>query len=162
VDGSEEMIKICRNNYAQISFIHDYLPFKNQGAYTKQDAIVCSSVLEYTSDYETIIKQFSAILNPAGILMVSMPNDDCWYRKIEKYIFRFTGKPTYYPHLKQVIKATDFSRKLAEYGFDLQVLQYYPNTHLFTKTLNYTGLHPKYTHTMFVGVYKLNRNNYQI
>ncbi len=162
VDGSEEMIKICRNNYAQISFIHDYLPFKNQVQYTKQDAIICSSVLEYTSDYETIIKQFSTTLNPAGILMVSMPNDDCWYRKIEKYIFRFTGKPTYYPHLKQVMKANDFSRKLTEYGFDLLELQYYPNTNLLTKTLNHIGLHPKYTHTMFVGVYKLRRNYYQI
>lgn len=163
IDGSEKMIELCQNSYTQenvtLSFLQDNLPFQNHLKYAKKEIIICSSVLEYLPDYKNITTQFSQILNDNGILIVSMPNQDCWYRKIEKYIFKTTGKPDYFPHLKQVVKADIFSKELLELGFELKELQYYPNTHFYTKIFNYIGIHKKYTHTIFVGVYQLNSNH---
>ncbi|MEA5459578.1 glycosyltransferase [Arcicella sp. LKC2W] len=163
IDGSEKMVKICRNNYGQenytLSFLQDNLPFQNHLKYAKKEVIICSSVLEYLCDYKNVIAQFPQILNDNGILIISMPNQDCWYRKIEKYIFKTTGKPDYFPHLKQVVKADIFSKELLELGFELKELQYYPNTHFYTKLFHYIGIHKKYTHTIFVGVYQLNSNH---
>ncbi|PWK28980.1 glycosyltransferase involved in cell wall biosynthesis [Arcicella aurantiaca] len=163
IDGSEKMIELCQNNYAQenvtLSFLQDDLPFQNHLKYAKKEAIICSSVLEYLPDYKKITIQISQILNANGILIVSMPNQDCWYRKIEKYIFQITGKPDYFPHLKQVVKAEAFSKELSDLGFELKELQYYPNTHFYTKLFHYIGIHKKYTHTIFVGVYQLNSNH---
>jgi glycosyltransferase involved in cell wall biosynthesis/ubiquinone/menaquinone biosynthesis C-methylase UbiE len=162
IDGSEQMIELCQNNYGQenstLSFLQDNLPFQNHFKYGKKDAIICSSVLEYLPDYKEVTIQISQILNINGILIVSMPNQDCWYRKIEKYIFQITGKPDYFPHLKQVVKAEVFSKELLDLGFELKELQYYPNTNFYTKLFNYIGIHKKYTHTIFVGVYQLNKN----
>ena len=162
LDGSEKMIELCKNSYVQkdstLSFLRDNLPFQNHLKYGEKEAIVCSSVLEYLPDYKSIIAQFSQILNDNGILIISMPNQDCWYRKIEKYIFQITGKPDYFPYLKQVVKADMFSNELRDFGFELQELQYYPNTHFYTKIFNYLGIHKKYTHTIFVGVYRFNTN----
>jgi len=159
VDGSEKMIELCKK-YSQakkleISFLQAILPFENIDNFAKQDAILCSSVLEYIVDYEIVIQQFKEILNPKGILIISMPNKDSWYRKIEKYIFKLTGKPTYYQYIQHILTENDFSKRLKHYGFELQEFIYYPNTTIFSRLLKMVGVHQKNTNTMFVGVYKL-------
>jgi glycosyltransferase involved in cell wall biosynthesis/2-polyprenyl-3-methyl-5-hydroxy-6-metoxy-1,4-benzoquinol methylase len=159
IDGSEKMIELCKK-YSQaknleISFQRAILPFENIGNFEKQDAILCSSVLEYITDYEIVIQQFKELLNPRGILIISMPNKDSWYRKIEKYIFKFTGKPPYYQYIQHILTEKDFSKRLKYYGFELQKLTYYPNTTIFSRLLKLVGVNEKNTNTMFVGVYKL-------
>ncbi len=159
IDGSEKMIELCEK-YSQlkkleIPFRQAILPFKNTDNFDKQDVILCSSVLEYVADYEVVIKQFKELLNPNGILIISMPNKDSWYRKIEKYIFKFTGKPPYYQYIQHILTEKDFSKRLKSYGFQLQELIYYPNTSIFSRLLKLLGVKEKNTNTMFVGVYKL-------
>lgn len=159
VDGSEKMIELC-NYYQQIndlkiSFIQAILPFENIDSFNKQDIILCSSVLEYIIDYQTVINQFKQILNPKGLLIVSMPNKDSWYRKIEKYIFKLTRKPPYYQFIQHVLTANEFSKQLKYCGFELQELTYYPNTTIFSRLMKMVGVNEKNTNTMFVGVYKL-------
>lgn len=159
VDGSEKMIELCKK-YSQaknleISFLQAILPFENVDKFAKQDVILCSSVLEYIADYEKVIQQFRDLLNPKGILIISMPNKDSWYRKIEKYIFQLTGKPPYYQFIKHILTENDFSIRLKYYGFELQEFIYYPNTTIFSRLLKMVGVHQKNTNTMFVGVYKL-------
>ena len=159
VDGSEKMIELCKK-YSQaknvtISFLQTILPFDNVDNFTKQDVILCSSVLEYIVDYEVVIQQFKQLLNPKGILIISMPNKDSWYRKMEKYIFKLTGKPPYYQYIHHVLTEEEFSKQLNYYGFELQKLTYYPNTTIFSRLLKLAGVNEKNTNTMFVGVYKL-------
>ena len=159
VDGSEKMIELC-NHYQQkndlkISFIQAILPFENIHNFAKQDVILCSSVLEYVADYEIVIQQFRELLNPKGILIISMPNKDSWYRKIEKHIFNLTGKPPYYQYIQHILTENDFSKRLKYYGFELQELTYYPHTTIFSRLSKMVGLNEKNTNTMFVGVYKL-------
>jgi 2-polyprenyl-6-hydroxyphenyl methylase/3-demethylubiquinone-9 3-methyltransferase len=159
IDGSEKMIELCKK-YSQeknvvISFQQAILPFENTDILNKQDVILCSSVLEYVVDYEIVIQQFKALLNSNGILIISMPNKDSWYRKIEKYIFKLTGKPAYYQYIQHIFTENDFSKRLKFYGFELQQLTYYPNTTIFSRLLKLIGLNEKNTNSMFVGVYKL-------
>ena len=159
VDGSEKMIELCkRNSQAKnldISFQQAILPFGNIDSFDKQDVILCSSVLEYIADYERIILQFKELLSPKGILIISMPNKESWYRKIEKYIFKFTGQPSYYQYIQHILTEKSFSKCLEYYGFELQKLTYYPSTTIFSRLLKWGGVNEKYTNTMFVGVYKL-------
>ena len=159
VDGSEKMIELCKKysvaNNVEILFQQAILPFQNTENFHKQDIILCSSVLEYIADYEGVIYQFKQLLNPKGLLIISMPNKDSWYRKMEKYIFKFTGKPPYYQYIQHILTEKDFSKRLNDYGFELQKLVYYPNTTIYTKLLKLIGIHEKNINSMFVGVYKL-------
>jgi glycosyltransferase involved in cell wall biosynthesis/ubiquinone/menaquinone biosynthesis C-methylase UbiE len=158
IDGSEKMIDLCNQNvrsrHLSVSFKQEELPLKNARQYANQDVILCSSVLEYITDYEGVIKQFSQILNQKGLLMVSMPNADSWYRKVEKYIFKITNRPSYYAYIQHVLGEKYFSESLQKYGFELQKLVYYPSTNWLSKMTKSVGLNEKYTNTMFVGVYK--------
>lgn len=159
VDGSEKMIELCNRyqsiNDLKISFIQAVLPLENIENFGKQNVILCSSVLEYIADYEAVIVQFKALLKPSGMLMISMPNKDSWYRKIEKYIFKITKKPSYYQYIQHILTENEFSKQLMYHGFELQQLIYYPNTTIFSKFIRRLGVKEKNTHTMFVGVYKL-------
>ena len=159
IDGSEKMIELCKK-YSHtknliISFQQVILPFENIDNFEKQDVILCSSVLEYIIDYEIVIQQFKELLNSNGILIISMPNKDSWYRKIEKYIFKLTGKPAYYQYIQHILSEKDFSKRLKYYGFELQQITYYPNTTIFSRLLKWVGMNEKNTNNMFVGVYKL-------
>lgn len=159
IDGSEKMIELCKKNNQlenlDVSFQQANLPFDDVINFEKQDVILCSSVLEYIVDYETVIEQFKALLKINGILIISMPNRACWYRKIEKYIFRVTGKPTYYEHVHHILNEEEFSTRLKYYGFELQQISYYPYTTILSKILKIVGIREKNINTMFVGVYKL-------
>ena len=158
IDGSGKMIELCNHNKVgkglSIAFKHEELPLKQPQNYVQKDVILCSSVLEYIIDYEEVIEQFMQILNPAGFLIVSMPNKDSWYRKVEKYIFKITKRPSYYAYIKHIVSEKDFTKNLNQYGFELQKIVYYPNTNWFSKLMKCIGLNEKYTNTMFVGVYK--------
>ncbi|MEY4539530.1 MAG: hypothetical protein RLZZ306_1287 [Bacteroidota bacterium] len=159
IDGSEKMIELCeknnQSNNLNISFQQAILPFENVHNFNKQDVILCSSVLEYIADYEIVIEQFKIILNPNGILIVSMPNKESWYRKIEKYIFKLIGKPLSYQYIQHILTEEDFSKRLKYYGFELQEIMYYPNTTIFSRFLKLIGIKERKTNSMFVGVYKL-------
>ena len=159
VDGSEKMIELCKKyskvKNLDISFRQVFLPFENSDNFDKQDVILCSSVLEYIADYEIVIQQFKGLLNTNGMLIISMPNKDSLYRKIEKYIFKLTGKPPYYKYIQHILTEKDFSKRLNYYGFELQELIYYPNTTIFSRLLKLISVNEKNTNTMFVGVYKL-------
>ena len=158
IDGSEKMIELCNQytsaNGFSISFKQAEFPLLNPQDFGNKDVIICSSVLEYIVDYEEVIEQFSYLLNPTGFLMVSMPNSDSWYRKVEKYIFKITNRPSYYAYIQHIVSEKDFSKTLNQYGFELQKLVYYPNSNWFSKLLSWIGVNEKYTNTMFVGVYK--------
>lgn len=158
IDGSEKMIELCNQNNTKkglsISFKQEELPLKNILQYAQKDVVLCSSVLEYVFDYEEVIEQFSQILKPDGLLIISIPNANSWYRKVEKHIFKITNHPSYYAYIQHTLSEEDFSKSLKKYGFELQKLVYYPNTNWFSKTVRNIGLNEKHINTMFVGVYK--------
>jgi glycosyltransferase involved in cell wall biosynthesis/ubiquinone/menaquinone biosynthesis C-methylase UbiE len=159
IDGSEKMIELCKyhsaENNVEITLHQISLPFEKIDNYEKKDLIVCSSVLEYIIDYELVIKQFKQILNPKGLLIVSMPNQESWYRKAEKYIFKFTKKPSSYQYIQHLETEKSFTERLDKFGFKRLEVNYYPNINFILKALKNAGINEKYTNTMFVGVYQL-------
>ena len=158
-DGSEKMIELCNHQIleskVQVTFHQALLPFENIDAYVKQNVIICSSVLEYIVDYEIVVKQFVQILNPKGLLIISMPNQNSWYRKVEKYIFKLTARPPSYQYIQHIETEKLFTQRLNKFGFELLEINYYPSINLLSKVLRSIGINEKYTDTMFVGVYRL-------
>ena len=158
IDGSDKMIELCKHyqriNNLKISFLQAVLPLESTENIDKKDVILCSSVLEYIADFEPVIKQFKKLLNPEGLLIISMPNKDSWYRKIEKYIFQITNKPSYYQYIQHILTEKEFSNRLKIHGFELQEITYYPNTTNFSRLLKCFGLKEINTNAMFLGVYK--------
>lgn len=60
----------------------------------KFDLIICLSAIEYVKDDKQLLGMFSALLNPNGMLLVSVPNRSSLYRKIEGFFYslkRITG-----------------------------------------------------------------------
>ncbi len=159
IDGSRKMIEICRNrsieNNVEIKFHQASLPIQNVDDYGRQNVILCSSVLEYIIDYELVIDQFRQLLNPKGLLIVSMPNKNSWYRKVEKYIFKFRGKPHSYQYIQHIETEKSFTKRLNKFGFELLEIKYYPTMNFLSKALKKIGINVKYTDAMFVGVYQL-------
>lgn len=159
IDGSEKMIQLCRSrsieNNIEIKFHQAFLPFENIHDHEKQNIILCSSVLEYIIDYEVVISQFKQLLNPNGLLIISMPNKNSWYRKIEKYIFKLTGRPYSYQFIQHIEIEKLFTERLNKSGFELLEINYYPSTNFLSTALQKIGINEKYTNTMFVGVYQL-------
>jgi glycosyltransferase involved in cell wall biosynthesis/2-polyprenyl-3-methyl-5-hydroxy-6-metoxy-1,4-benzoquinol methylase len=159
IDGAENMIRLCNkveeSNNLDLVFYQEILPFKNVEKYGSKDVIICSSVLEYIDNYEKIIAQFAQILNNQGFLIVSMPNRESWYRQIEKYIFRFTGKPNYYKYSKHLINENEFSDALKKHGFERKEVVFYPHLNQVSRLLNCLGFSEKKLMPLFVGVYRL-------
>jgi len=56
-------------------------------AMRKFDLIICLSAIEYVKDDKQLLRMFSALLNPNGMLLVSVPNRSSLYRKIEGFFY---------------------------------------------------------------------------
>lgn len=108
IDGSPEMIAICEEKKSRMEtsnidfFIMPFESLSNLGAMTF-DLILCSSVLEYLSDFWRSIDLLAGRLAPGGVLVFSIPNQSSIYRKFEKITFALTGRPRYYAHVRGLI-----------------------------------------------------------
>jgi 2-polyprenyl-3-methyl-5-hydroxy-6-metoxy-1,4-benzoquinol methylase len=160
IDGSKKMIELCKQSNttlaAYLTFHQMQLPWFNPQPFVGTEVIVCSSVLEYIADYQNVIADFANLLPSGGLLIVSMPNAESWYRILEKYIYQLCGKPHYYQFIQHIISEKTFTELLYNHNFTLKEIIYYPCTDLLSKTLNRVGFAKKYTNTMFVGVYQRN------
>jgi len=47
------------------------------------DGILCSSVLEYVPDTEQLLQEFSRVLKPGGVLLISVPNSQSFVRRAQ-------------------------------------------------------------------------------
>ncbi len=52
------------------------------------EGILCSSVLEYVADPELCLAEFSRVLKPSGLLLISVPNRNSCIRKIQRFYHR--------------------------------------------------------------------------
>jgi 2-polyprenyl-3-methyl-5-hydroxy-6-metoxy-1,4-benzoquinol methylase len=114
LDPSPAMIaqaKQQRLDGLEIEFRHCLkLPPASQGAL--YDAVVCSSVLEYVTEPEEVLRWFESVLRPSGVLIVSFANN----RSIWRHWCRR------YRHIYQTVQLHTWSRRqfgglLARGGF---------------------------------------------
>jgi 2-polyprenyl-3-methyl-5-hydroxy-6-metoxy-1,4-benzoquinol methylase len=158
IDGSEKMINLCEKAnipiLSNLQYQLETLPFEDDFLERNQfDTIISSSVIEYIEQDTLFLEQILYLLKPQGIAIISFPNNHSIYRKIERFIFKITGKPAYYEFVKRLYDEELIMQKLNLMGFGREEVRYYPNRNIILKTLN-LFLSKQSTATLFVGVYR--------
>ena len=105
-DGSLEMLNLCRKNNAQWIQKENFqttqatLPELKEIQGKQVDVVICSSVLEYVPNLELAIQRMTELLAPNGVLMVSFPNFESFYRKYEVTRYSLLGSPQYFKYVE--------------------------------------------------------------
>jgi 2-polyprenyl-3-methyl-5-hydroxy-6-metoxy-1,4-benzoquinol methylase len=87
--------------------------FSNQG-----DLLICSSVVEYVTDYETVFEQFGRMVRPGGKLLVSFPNRGSIYRRLERAVQNTPlAKLSYLQHQRHQFELAQVVNLLTSNGF---------------------------------------------
>ena len=155
IDGAVAMIELCnwKKTSANACYIVQSLPLDDTRAFSPQDVIIASSLLEYIDDLERVLYQINALLTPGGLLMVSMPNRLSVYRRVERGLFTLTGYPRYFAHIRHVTTETGFNRQLTGLGFDVLETKYFAGGDPLSRLLRWV-LPARYVSNLFVGIYR--------
>ena len=131
VDASPEMVAVSMNlakreaesgrvSFNQVETIAR-LPYADKSF----DGILCSSVLEYLPDPAACVREFSRVLKPESLLLVSVPNAGSLVRKgqvvchrVGRAMGRSWMKFLDYSHNQY--RAAEFARLLAASGFSVR------------------------------------------
>jgi 2-polyprenyl-6-hydroxyphenyl methylase/3-demethylubiquinone-9 3-methyltransferase len=86
------------------------------------DGILCSSVLEYVSDPEACLNEFSRVLKPGGLLLVSVPNRNSAVRRMQvagHYMGNLLGQHwlRFLDYSRHQYSRREFERLLTHAGF---------------------------------------------
>ncbi|GAB3503522.1 hypothetical protein GCM10027341_32770 [Spirosoma knui] len=155
IDGSETMISLCEQQKmsSTLQYYVEPIPLENAKVYMSQDAIVASSLLEYIDEMPAVLRQIDQMLKPGGLLLVSMPNRQSLYRRMEWLLFQLTGYPRYFAHLRSVSTAALLNQQMTELGFEVLDVAYFSGTDPLSTLLK--RLLPKeYVNNLFVSVYR--------
>lgn len=130
IDGSEQMLNLARESalrqkISNIRFIEGRLEDIPSIVPESVDLIVCSSVFEYISDQSVFLKACRDCLNPSGFLLISVPDGGNWYRRVERIIFKMSGRPRYYQFVSVVEEEAVMSSRLRSAGFDVREVRNY-------------------------------------
>ncbi len=157
VDGAENMIGLCNQRrdalgLDQVKFLKAEIPLSPDTVDGHFDAVISSSVLEYIDDLEAVVRDINTRLGQGSILIVSFPNRDSVYRRMEKWSYRLLGKPAYYQYVRHVITPGELDGLLAGFGFKPKHTRYYASTGTIMRLLR-ALLPVKYATNLFVSVY---------
>jgi len=157
IDASSDMLTLCNKRKAElgisnVQFIHGDVTRLDVLSIKPTDVIISSSVLEYIEDIENTIRSFYDLLNDKGILIFSLPNADCLYRKLERRIFKLRKSSFYYRYVKHVVTINDITPLLRNTGFTILEHQYFGHGTIVNKLTKTFGLPRQITGNMFVMV----------
>ena len=113
------------------------------------ELILCSSVLEYLEDWWSAFDWLAAALAPGGTILFSMPNGNSLYRRAERVVFRLTGRPAYYRHVRTVPRLAEVEHGLHQRGFVVDESRFYAGAPVLSPTLRAFCL-ARYSDTLFV------------
>lgn len=156
LDGSEAMIALAEQkaraeglgNITHRVGLLDELAQWDAGQF---DLILSSSVLEYVDDYQAAVCSFVRLLRPGGRLIISMPNADSLYRRLERLAFSLTGRPRYVAHLKSRSTPMQLGEMLARDGMTILETHYFAEPPLPSAILPIMG-HDQRRKSLFVQV----------
>jgi ubiquinone/menaquinone biosynthesis C-methylase UbiE len=128
VDASPEMLRCAQRSSEAMSF-RGPLHFEQIGTIASLplqdsvlDGVLCSSVLEYVTDPARCLEQFARVLKPGGVLLVSVPNRQSIFRKIQ-HIHYCAGKrwgraswSEFMTHSHHEYRVRQFKQELASQG----------------------------------------------
>jgi 2-polyprenyl-3-methyl-5-hydroxy-6-metoxy-1,4-benzoquinol methylase len=142
-DGSEKMIELCNKSkdkyqLTNARFINEKLPIE-PGKYDKSDLIICSSVIEYITDYEKFIGSLNFYLKDKGYLIISFPNRESLYRKFEYIKYFLFKKPDYYKYVSNAWGLDEAINIFARHDFKYIESQYYAHSPFLSRMVNFVN-----------------------
>ena len=156
VDASEKMLQICFEKLDELAtknvkFINGNIESLSQHVDHKADMVICSSVLEYIDDLDASIELIKQSMNVDGVFLLSMPNKQSLYRKLEALSYKLFGRPKYYKYVKNVCTLDEMTIKLKRFGFSTMEYKYYGETTFLSAIFRKLKL-PQYYHELYVSV----------
>lgn len=154
VDGSEQMIleskatlkhQADKVDFYRASITPQLLETWEAGSF---DLIISSSVLEYVPRTEEILTKTHALLSPGGMLVISLPNKQSLFRKLEGNLFRWFGWPKYRGLLLNIWAPVKTRRKLEDIGFTIVNVQYQGYVPLYSRVFGW--LPERFQKPMFI------------
>jgi 2-polyprenyl-3-methyl-5-hydroxy-6-metoxy-1,4-benzoquinol methylase len=128
IDGSAEMLReaarVCQGA-GDVEFRQAMLEDIRALGLPPLDAILCSSVMEYVKDPGAVLAQCRDVLKPSGLLVLSVPNGDSWYRVLERISFRLLGRPRYLQYVREVASTRRETQRLEAAGFRVREVRFY-------------------------------------
>lgn len=160
-DASESMLAICEEKKKARSV--DNVEFKqadvqqlSEQCTTQNDLVICSSVLEYVEDLDHVLGQLKSVLRKDGVLILSMPNRQSLYRKMERVAYRLLKRPKYYQFVKNVWTLRKMKERLEQLGFVINESAYYGPAPGISAIFRPLGLR-RFSDNLFVTVATLKR-----
>jgi 2-polyprenyl-3-methyl-5-hydroxy-6-metoxy-1,4-benzoquinol methylase len=134
-DQSETMLALARHQAdkegigSRAEYLLASLPLSDEliKAYENSAGlIICSSVMEYVSDYERVLRQFHSLLKPGGILLLSLPNRLSLYRIFERTFRRFLAlQDSYLKYQRHQFDPGRVKPLLAAIGYEMDEEEYF-------------------------------------
>jgi len=145
IDGSPEMLEISQKKKEEsqehkAAFIHHDIQTLPSHLHNQFDLILCSSVLEYLDNIHDSLKAITSFLKNHGTIIFSLPNAASFFRKVQPTMFRWTGHPSYYPHIKTVLTIKETERLLHSLGFTIKECAFYARTPVLSEIFRRLGL----------------------
>lgn len=159
VDGSAEMLTLCRQRQAEqeltnLTFHQGVLPALNGIPLEPADLLLASSVLEYIDDLEAMFALLARLTRPGGLMFLSMPNALCLNRQYQRLKYRLGRGFPLYAHIYHFTTPRRLSAQLRPYGFQLIESHYYDHPWRVSRLTRRLGLPPVLTEDLFVGVWR--------
>lgn len=156
LDGSQEMLKICeekkpKNHAKNVSFLHGDIAQLEHLVEGPFDLILCSSVLEYLDDLDGTLALFARLLTDQGKILFSLPNGDSVHRKLEPYLYRLTGRPRYYRHVRHVLTLSQLQQRLRQQHLQLLQHDYFAQLPVLSRYARCLGAQ-RYTEMLYLVV----------
>ncbi len=153
VDGSGEMLDLCREkgrveNVGNVSFIQSDIAEIEKNVSGGFDLIICSSVIEYLDDVNSALGAMHRLLKPGGILMISCPNRQSLFRKVEPWLHKTIGRPRYYRFVKNVLTCDDMTGRVRRLGFNVLETHFFGHTKILSPLMRGLGVR-QYSDNLF-------------
>jgi 2-polyprenyl-3-methyl-5-hydroxy-6-metoxy-1,4-benzoquinol methylase len=134
-DQSETMLSLARHQADQegvgsrAEYLLASLPLSEELTKAYENSaglIICSSVMEYISDYEKVLGQFHSLLKPGGILLLSLPNRLSLFRIFERALRPFLAlQDSYLQFQRHQFDPGHVKPLLAAFGYKIDEEEYF-------------------------------------
>ncbi len=156
VDGSREMIDLCERRRKEtsqnnVTFTQTDIATLTDVVRARPNLIICSSVLEYVTDFERVLQTFSSLIAPGGIVAISMPNPASLFRRIEPIVYKLTGRPKYFGFVRNIVSVNRMAQLLSQAGLEPIESRYFAGMRGLASFFRPMGL-SKYSDNLYVVV----------
>lgn len=157
-DGAEAMIEFCKKNkqaknIPNINFHHAYLPLSKTVLNHQFDHIISSSVLEYVDEMDTAISSLGSRLKKDGLIFISLPNKQSFYKVIERLSYKMIGRPVYLRHSINTVRMEDLDTLMKKMGYEIVEHQFYSGKNLPARVLRFF-LPDSLSCNLFISIYR--------